>query len=174
MKRHYYVTKDLDDLEAVETELERAGINASHIHVLTNDTAEITRHHLHPVNDLMKRDVLHTTVIGASLGLVLCVSILALASVSELAAQVGWTPFILLSIVILGFSTWEGGLFGIQRPSPELRRFFGSLRKGRHVLRVDVNPQQESALATVVAAHPALRAARDGMPDLRHLRNASY
>lgn len=165
MKRHYYVTTDLDDLEEAGVEMEEAGVNASQMHVLTEDVAGVTAHHMHPVNDLMKRDVMHTAIIGAALGLSLAGVILILASVSGLTAQTGWTPFILLSIVAMGFCVWEGGLLGIQRPNHAFLRFMGSLKKGRHVLLVDVETQQEQALARVVARHPALRAARDGEPD---------
>lgn len=171
MNRHYFVTKDLEDLEQVETELERKGITSSHIHVLTDDAAGVATRHLHPVNDFMKRDLLHSAAIGAALGLTLVMSILVLVSVSGLAAQIGWAPFVLLCIVILGFSVWEGGLLGIQRPNHELQRFMGSIRKGRHVLLVDVSEQQESALAGVVANHPALRQAHDGIPDSDWPRN---
>lgn len=170
MKRHYFVTKDLEDLEQVETELERTGI--SQLHVLTDDAAGATTHHLHPVNDFMKRDVVHSAIIGASVGLTLVMSILVLVSVSGLATQTGWPPFLLLCTVILGFSIWEGGLLGIQLPNHELQRFMGSIRKGRHVLLVDVTERQENALARVIANHPALRRAHDGIPDSdwpRHL-----
>jgi hypothetical protein len=161
MKRHYYVTTDMDDLEVAGAELKQSGISASNIHVLTEDAAGTMAHHLPPVNDLMKRDAVHLAIVGAVLGLLLAAAILILASTSGLAAQTGWTPFILLSIVVMGFSTWEGGLLGIQRPNHALLRFMGSIKKGRHVLLVDVNTQQEQALAGVVANHPALRAAHD-------------
>ena len=164
MKRHYYVTTDLDDLEVAGAELAQTGISTSHIHVLTEDTAGTVAHHLHPVNDLMKRDAVHMSMIGAALGLLLAAAILILASASELATQMGWAPFILFSIAVLGFSTWEGGFLGIQLPNHALRRFMGTIKKGRHVLLVDVNARQEQALASVIANHPALRAAHDGTP----------
>ena len=168
MKRHYYIAEDLEELEKIGAELENDGINAAHIHVLSEDAAGASMHHLHPVNDFNARDVLHSAVIGASFGLLLSLSILILASVSGLVAQVGWAPFILLSIAMLGFSTWEGGLLGIHRPNHELRRFMSSIKKGRHVLLVDVNEQQENALARVAAAHTSLRKAHDGVPADTH------
>lgn len=164
MNRHYFVTTDLEDLEQVETELESAGIDTSHIHVLTKDAAGAATHHLHTVSDFMQRDVFHSAAMGASLGIMLVMFILIAASVSGAAVQVGWMPFMLLCAVLLGFSTWEGGLLGIQRPNHALQRFMGSIRKGRHVLLVDVEDRQERALSTVVAHHPALRAAHDGVP----------
>lgn len=174
MKRHYFVTQDLEDLEQVETELEHAGIGAPQVHVLTDDAAGATTHHLHPVNDFMKRDVVRSAIIGAVLGLMLVVFILILVSISGLTAHTGWVPFILLCIVVMGFSTWEGGLMGIQRPNHELQRFMGSVRKGRHVLMVDVDEQQESVLAGVIANHPALRQAHDSIHGAGWSRNMLY
>ncbi|MCC7517094.1 MAG: magnesium transporter [Pseudomonadales bacterium] len=164
MKRHYYVTKNLDELESTKTELEQAGISPAHIRVLTEDTVGTQAHHLRTVSDLMKSDAVHTAVIGALLGLLLAACVLALAHLSGLALAASWTPFILLSAAILGFCTWEGGLLGIQRPNHLLRRFMGTIKKGRHVMLVDVDAQQEPMLARIVALHPALRAAHDDLP----------
>jgi hypothetical protein len=50
----------------------------------------------------------------------------------------------------------------------------GSIRKGRHVLLVDVEEQQERALSAVVAHHPTLRQAHDGVPDVGWSRGAMY
>jgi hypothetical protein len=165
MKRHYYVTNDWEDLEIASTELSRQGIHASHQRVLTEDIAGAKAHHLQPVNELKRRDVFHTAALGASCGVLLVAVLLTLASSYGWAAQMGWAPFILLSIALFVFSTWEGGLIGIQMPSPMLLRFLGVIKKGRHVLLVDVSPRQEKTLAEVVALHPSMHAARDGAPN---------
>ncbi|HRF88986.1 MAG TPA: magnesium transporter [Pseudomonadales bacterium] len=174
MKRHYYVTNDWDDLEAAGIEMEQHGIQASHLRVLTEDIASAKEHHLKPVNELQRRDLLHAALIGASFGLLLAASLLALASTYGWAAQIGWTPFILLSVVLFVFSTWEGGLIGIQMPSPMMLRFLGVIKKGRHVLLVDVAPTQEKTLAEVVAMHPSLHAAREGTPDAQTLAHLEH
>lgn len=169
MKRHYFVSNDWEDMEVAGTELERQGITPSHLQVLTEDIASAKAHHLKPVHEFKRRDISHTLAIGACCGLVLAATLLALASTYGWAAQMGWAPFILLSIALFVFSTWEGGLVGIQLPSPMMLRFLGVIKKGRHVMLVDVTPQQETMLAQVVATHPSLHAARDGNPDARML-----
>ena len=35
MKRHYYISEDLDDLERVEQELQGKGLDKPHMHVLS-------------------------------------------------------------------------------------------------------------------------------------------
>jgi hypothetical protein len=69
---------------------------------------------------------------------------------------VGWIPFVFLAIVVLGFLTWEGGLFGIQVPNPDYQRFESDLQAGRHVLFVEVEPEGEEILQSVMARHPRL------------------
>ena len=71
MLRHYCISDDLDDLEAIEEQLESAGVSTPQIHVLTAHDAELDHHeHLHRVQSFMKKDVIHSTVIGAAIGVV--------------------------------------------------------------------------------------------------------
>ena len=41
MKRHYYISSDLDDLELIERDLEEAGVSTPQIHVLSDDDARV-------------------------------------------------------------------------------------------------------------------------------------
>ena len=67
-----------------------------------------------------------------------------------------------LALVLLGFSAWSGGLYGIQVPHRDFRRFEPQLREGKHVFIVDVDPEQEERLAQLVARHPQLQLAGTG------------
>ena len=69
----------------------------------------------------------------------LAVLVLATAFLSGWAATpVGWMPFEFLALVAFGFSGWEGGLYGLQRPNVHFRKFQDALRQGKHLLFVDV------------------------------------
>jgi hypothetical protein len=164
MNRHYYISDDLDDLETVETELEANGISTEQIHVLSENDADVEQHHhLHDVPSFMKQDVVHSGEIGALVGVVLAALVLGVAYLlgwTESAA--GWTPFIFLAIVVLGFSIWEGGFFGIQVPNAHFRNFGQKLKEGKHVFFVDVEPDQESVLDRVIGRHPTLQDAGTG------------
>lgn len=163
MNRHYYVSDNLDDLEAVESELEASGINTEQIHVLSEKVADVEEHHLHEVNSLMKQDVVHSGEIGAAVGVPLAALILGGAywlGWTETAA--GWVPFIFLAVVVLGFSIWEGGFFGIQVPNAHFRNFKQMVEAGKHVFFVDVEPNQESVLERVIGHHPKLTVAGTG------------
>lgn len=158
MMRHYYIADDLDELERVEQELETAGIKESHIHVLSDSPVDVENHHLHTVNTLEQQDIVHSTEVGAIFGVVGALSVLALASFMGWAqGAAGWIPFVFLSLVILGFCTWEGGLIGIQKTNINYLPFQKMLHEGKHVLLVDSGRKQKELLKKVILAHPQLQ-----------------
>lgn len=163
MNRHYYISDNLDDLETVENELEANGINTEQIHVLSEEVADVEEHHLHEVNSLMKQDTVHSGEIGAVIGIPLAALVLGGAYwLGWTQSVAGWMPFIFLAIVILGFSIWEGGFFGIQVPNTHFRSFKQVVDEGKHIFFVDVEPDQESVLDRVIEHHPRLKIAGMG------------
>ena len=58
MKRYYYVSDNLDDLDILEEELNSAGVTFEQIHVLSNDSAGLENHHLHEVHSILKKDIM--------------------------------------------------------------------------------------------------------------------
>jgi len=163
MKRHYYISNDLDDLDHVEEELEKAGVATPQMHVLSRDDAGVaTRPHLNPVEAVLKKDVVKGTEIGAVVGVIGAGLVVGVSYYSGVTETVGWVPFLFLAVIVLGFCTWEGGLFGIQEPHEDFVRFQDDLDAGRHIFFVDIDDEQESALAQIVSAHPGLMAAGEG------------
>ncbi|MCZ6503330.1 MAG: hypothetical protein O6945_12540 [Gammaproteobacteria bacterium] len=157
--RHYFISDDLDDLELLEEQLESAGIESPQIHVLSEDGVGVANHiHLHAVQSLFTRDVVHSAEVGALVGLAGVILVLGGAFVLDLPDEIiGWMPYIFLSIVIFGFCTWEGGLIGIQRPNYHFKKFEEALNEGKHVFIVDLDPDQEVELSEVVKHHPNLK-----------------
>ena len=163
MNRHYYVSDHLDELELLERELEASGIPTEQIHVLSEQDAELERHQVHPVPSVMKTDMFNLGWRGALVGLALAVAVLLVAwAAGWTETRAGWGPFVLLALVLLGFSTWEAGLFGFQRRNKRFQALQDKLDQGRHVLFVDVEPGQEEALATVIGRHAGLLEAGTG------------
>ena len=164
MLRHYFISHNLDDLEVLEEQLEAAGVSTPQIHVLSREDAEVEHHqHLHEVQSFMKRDIVHSTLRGAVVGL--C-AFLLVPSVAYYAGwtdtAVGWLPFIFLAVVLLGFSTWVGGLLGIEKPNHNFVRFEQALSDGKHIFFVDLEPQQEAVLEKVLKSHPQVETAGTG------------
>ena len=163
MLRHYYISDDLDDLEVIENELQNKGLSTPQIHVLSENDAEVEKHHLHAIESVFKKDVVHSTEVGALVGLVGASLVLIIAYLMNWhTSPVGWVPFGFLAVVVLGFCTWEGGLIGIQIPNYQFKRFQKFLKEGNHVFFVDVDSDQEAALSEVVDKHPRLKLAGTG------------
>ena len=161
MQRRYFIGSSLDDLEVFEEQLEAAGISVPQIHVLSRDDTEVANHqHLHEVQSFMKRDVVHASLQGAVVGMGLSVLLFLAAYGLELThTSAGWMPFVFLSVVVLGFCTWEGGFIGIQKPNYKFVRFEKVLSEGRHVFFVDLEPGQQEILETALKLHPNLEVA---------------
>ena len=163
MLRRYFISEDLDDLEAVERELEQQGINTPQIHVLSEQDASVEQHHLPEVSPVLKSDVVHATELGAVVGVIGAIVVLVLAyAMGWTDSAAGWVPFIFLAIVVLGFCTWEGGFIGIQEPNVNFKQFQDVLHQGKHVLFVDIDPQDETILNRTVRRHPKLKLAGSG------------
>jgi hypothetical protein len=156
MKRYFFLEDDLDDLEKVERDLLARGMLNAQIHVLSKDDAGATEHHLHQVHSLLRQDTIHSGEIGALIGLGISALSVVAAYLSGLPESIGWVPFIFLSVILLGFFTWEGGLFGIQVPNSQYRRFTKALDDGKHMLIVDVDADQDGLMRDVLSAHPRL------------------
>ncbi len=162
MKRHFYVSNDLDDLEIVARQLEHAGIKTPQIHVLSEDDAGVKAHRLNDVEAVLRKDVVQGTARGAIVGAIGAALILCAAWLTGITEGITWLPPAFLAVVVLGFCTWEGGLIGIQEPHSDFVRFRDSLRAGNHILVVDISPEQEQSLLKVAGEHPKLTHAGEG------------
>lgn len=162
MKRHYYISEDLDDLEIIERQLEHAGVTTPQIHVLSEDDAGVKAHRLNEVEAVLRKDVVHGTERGAIVGAMGAAVVLFLAWITGITATITWVPPIFLAVIILGFCTWEGGLIGIQEPHADFIRFRDTLHAGKHILMVDVSQAQEHILQQVASEHPKLTSAGEG------------
>jgi len=164
MLRHYFISDNLDDLEVFEEQLEQAGVSVPQIHVLSRDDAALEHHnHLHEVQSFMKKDIVHSTERGAVVGICAFALVLAVAYYAGWTeTPAGWLPFIFLAFVLLGFFTWEGGLYGIQIPNHDFARFEQALNDGKHIFFVDLEPDQEKTLDEIVKLHPKLERAGTG------------
>ena len=163
MIRHFYVIAEIDEVEKVEKNLKLQGFTDSQIHVLSENDTEVETHHLHAVESVLKKDVVHSTKIGAVYGIIGAILTLFIAYVMGWTeSTVGWIPFVFLSIIVLGFCTWEGGLIGIQKPNINFIQFKEMLDEGKYLLFVDVDPKQLIAIASVMKLHPNVEVAGTG------------
>ena len=159
MKRFYYISDNLADLEQIEHQLEAGGIARPQIYLLSNDDVGLENRDVNRVASFLKTDLIHAGEIGALLGLAIAAVILFISYFSGIAAQVGWAPFIFLAIVGFGFATWEAGFIGMQTPNVHFARFEEALEQGRHVLFVETDREDQRKLKAVIKQYPSLERA---------------
>ncbi len=168
MKRHFYISNNLDELESIEVELESNGISKPHIHVLSLDDAGVARHEkLHEVEAVLRTDVVRGTKIGSLVGLFGALIVLLTAYLTGWGQGTIWLPFVFLSIVVIGFCTWEGGFIGIQIQNKRFARFDKELETGNHLFFVDIESEKEQLLSDIMGSHPTLEVAGEG-PSVPH------
>ena len=80
MKRQYYISNDLSDLKKIEHELTTAGLTTPQFHVLSENDAEVEKHHLHAIESVLKKDVVRSTKLGALYGAVIAAIVLMIDS----------------------------------------------------------------------------------------------
>ena len=162
--RHYFISDNLDDLELFEEQLESAGVTTPQIHVLSRHETDVAHHeHLNYVQSFMKKDVVHSTQVGAVVGILVAILTLVIANLfgwTETAA--GWIPFIFLAILLLGFCTWEGGLIGMETPNYNFARFAEALENGKHIFFIDLQPDQVTIMDRVFQSHSQVQRAGTG------------
>ncbi|SMF01631.1 hypothetical protein SAMN02745866_00141 [Alteromonadaceae bacterium Bs31] len=163
MKRYYYLSNDLYDLERAASDLHEAGVSDLQIHVLSQQDAELEKRHLHEVHPFAKRALFQAGILGAAIGLVLAAMALMLGVAFAASSAVDWLPFGVLAFVLFAFSTWEGGFYGIQVSSKEYLRFKEMLSSGHHVLMVDVDRESRDRVQHVLAYHQGLIEAGEGV-----------
>lgn len=162
MKRYYFVSDDLDDLKVVEKELQDCGVSPLQMHVVSESEGEVEKRGLHQVTSLFKKDIVYSMSVGFGVGLGIVALLAALAWMFGLSGERQWMVLALSGLLILGFCTWEGGLFGIQVPNRQFRRFKRALDNGQHLFYVDAENSQTEVVDVVAGRHAHLQMVGSG------------
>lgn len=159
MTRYFFIGTNLDDLEHLEQDLEQAGVVTPQIHVLTEYEHDAHRRHVHQVTPFMKKDVVHSALVGAACGVGLAALALIITILGGWYEYAGGIPFLFMAIVVLGFCTWLGGFRGIQTSNSRTRQFDQAVRDGKHVFFVDYPSGQGRILEETSGRYPSVEMA---------------
>lgn len=162
MKRKYFVSDSLEQLEKLEIDLERAGVKTEQIHILSENDAFMDTHHINAVSFIAKRDLVNSGLRGLLIGMAGAAVILLASWQLGISDYATWAPAIFLALAFLGFCTWEGGLWGLHKPNRDFARFENLLHEGKHVFFVDLRDDQEAVFKTIIADYPRLESAGSG------------
>lgn len=155
MVRHYYISDDLYELEQVEKELVSEGFLDLQLHVVAKQKHVDSIHDLPEIETVFNQDLLKSTELGAIMGTLGAIFTIVVAYFLGLTStNLGWGPVLIVAFIVFGFCTWEAGFVGIQRKNINFKRFKQALKRGKHILFVDADIEQEPCLSNVVCKHP--------------------
>ncbi len=155
-----YFTNSMDELENTEHDLEENGVPRSHIHVLSQKEGDLIRKDLPVYSEWSKRDMVHHAVLGSITGFVLSTIILSGAWFYGLTDATAWLVLIFISIFVVGFCTWEGGLYGVSTINHKLADYEDEVKRGAHLMVVDAKTKDEELTAElIIRSHPLFRPA---------------
>lgn len=140
MKRLYYVSDNIDTVDAISEALHSEGITDWNFHVMSKDELGLYRHRLHSANPLHRQNVLRFGERGGIIGL--------LAGVLVAALVVGWldyfashpqVAFVVMVVIITLHGIWIGCLAGLSSQNYKIRQFRADIEAGRYLLMIDVD-----------------------------------
>lgn len=150
-RRLYFLFSDNAQARSAVADLEGAGIEANHIHVLARSEAELRD--LPPATDHQRHDLLkwiETTLWGGNLvlfGLAVAGLLLAVFFGNLMGAVLS------LSVIIVSFT--GGALFALHMPKTHLNDFQDALQRGELLLMVDVTRDCVDTVETLMRhRHP--------------------
>jgi len=145
---------NLDELEEVHDELVNTGIKDRQIHVLSEQEAEVSKHHMRNLNSLSRTSLFSFLMRGSVLGLFLGGTVLLASYVFGAAETVMMAPFWLAAIAAFGFTVWEAGLMGLNRINQRYETVQNELHHGEHMLILDYASKQQAFIDRVLRRHP--------------------
>ena len=158
MKRLYFLTRDIDAVDAISDRLHEKGISDWNFHVLGKNKSELHKHHLHSTNPLHELDIIRGGERGVIIGLgsgIIVLGILALG----LGVNITWFMALGILVLLTMFGTWLGGLVGLSTENYKIRKFHDLIEEGHFLIMVDVAKEQAREFSEVVEQYPHIRAA---------------
>lgn len=154
MKRLYYLTKSIDEVDKVADDLHRAGVTDWNFHVLGNNKAELSDHHISMTSPFHERDIIRCVERGALIGItagVFCS--IAGTLYTSFVAEAGFGAQLAILLLCGMFGAWTGGLSGISTENYKIRRFHDAIEAGYYLILVDTYPENERVVPIVMNWH---------------------
>ncbi|MEO0369108.1 MAG: hypothetical protein AAF197_10040 [Pseudomonadota bacterium] len=158
MKRLYYLTDSVDVAESASDQLHQKGITDWNFHVLGQDKAQMTKHHLHSTTPLQELDIIRSGERGVLIGLTIGVLLTGyIALFTSFGANMNWIWQAAAVVLFALFGAWVGGLVGVSNENYKVRRFHKDIENGSYLLLVDVMPEQRSEVEQVMSQIHGIR-----------------
>jgi len=171
MKRLYFLTNNMRSLTHFSDLVHRVGIRDNHFHVASNNDAALATNRIHPIPSLFKSDLIHSGERGALIGLLLAAALILAANISGFVDIIGAAGLTAMAFILFMFCTWEGGMWGIQHANYKIARFKDDIDNGKHLVMVDIAPDQITPLCNAARKIPYLQLAGEGSTFIHPLQD---
>ena len=153
MKQHLYLLPGLKTARDLSQQLENSGLKHDQLHIAHNDHSRTVEYHLNDLTFIEESDVIHSGERGFIVGIILSVltGILFWKFMADHPAGLIVTGFACL--IVLGFSTWLGGLIGASSDNYRLQPFHDHMHRGGAVLFVDIRQPRDSTILESIISH---------------------
>jgi hypothetical protein len=137
MKRHYYITNDIENIEVLFKDLSHKQIKEKGIHIYSKKEREIENHTLPKIFDFFKTDIIHSGEKGLILGIFLSLIFFIIINLLNLTQKIGTFNVYFISFFIILLSSWEGGLIGISKKNYKISQFNKKLNDTDYLIMID-------------------------------------
>ena len=152
MIQHLYLLPDLNSSERLAGIIESSGVPHNRIHIAHKDHAEAQKRSLNDLNFLQEFDTIHSGERGFLVGAILAV-LVGLSVFEFLEGHPIASVITLFScLIVLGYSTWLGGLIGASSDNYRLQPYHDHIERGGSVVLVDVDTRGDAELRSLVAS----------------------
>lgn len=159
MIQQLYLLPDLNTSQKLSEIIESSGIPHNRIHIAHKDHTEARKRELNDLNFLEEFDTIHSGERGFIVGSVLAILVgIALFEFLE-GHPVASMVTLFSCLIVLGFSTWLGGLIGASSDNYRLQPYHDHLEQGGSLMLVDVETQSDTELRALI-----LNAAPEAQP----------
>ncbi|MGY0218876.1 hypothetical protein ACWJJH_16030 [Endozoicomonadaceae bacterium StTr2] len=147
MKRLYFLTNQIDDVDRISADLHRQGITDWNFHVVSKDAAKLKRRKIHGANLFHELDIIHCGEQGAAIGGIIGAAIAATLYHSQFfGPEPSWMALGFIVVLFGFFGAWSGGLVGIARENYKISRFHDALEAGQYLIMVDTSRAEEASV----------------------------
>lgn len=154
MKRLFYATPDISDVEHISDEIHAKGVDDHHFYVINRDEDAIKTHHLHGGTSLENSKLFagnkKSNVFAALAG---SVSLILIASHSEVFGGSGTVPIPLL-LVVAAILVFVVRMVGASFDNYFLNLFNQHIDAGETIVVIDVERNKIDDIKSVLGQHP--------------------
>lgn len=169
MKCIYYLSPSLKSTQEISDDITSIGVKDWFVHIHSKNESGIVKEHLHSSNYLETLDVIRDGLIGAGLGFLAGIVLVALTAVVQpFGPDMSIIGYLAIMFVITCFGAWVGGLTGIACENKKLANFHDDIEAGKYLILIYAKKGQGKKIREMMGQkHPeAVLAAVD-----RHFLN---